>query len=34
VIAAVERMTRLEVVEVSIAVNDGHLPDEDTPESQ
>ena len=33
VIAAVERMTGLEVVEVNIAVNDVHLPDEDTPES-
>ncbi|GLP71024.1 MULTISPECIES: Asp23/Gls24 family envelope stress response protein [unclassified Streptomyces] len=32
VIAAVERMTGLEVVEVNIAVNDVHLPDEDTPE--
>jgi len=30
VIAAVERMTGLEVVEVNIAVNDVHLPDEDT----
>ncbi|WP_244809861.1 Asp23/Gls24 family envelope stress response protein [Streptomyces sp. So13.3] len=29
VIAAVERMTGLEVVEVNIAVNDVHLPDED-----
>lgn len=33
VIAAVERMTGLEVVEVNIAVNDVHLPDEDTQES-
>lgn len=33
VIAAVERMTGLEVVEVNIAVNDVHLPDEDTPEA-
>ncbi|WP_151477999.1 Asp23/Gls24 family envelope stress response protein [Streptomyces albicerus] len=33
VIAAVERMTGLEVVEVNIAVDDVHLPDEDTPES-
>ncbi|MGP4047553.1 Asp23/Gls24 family envelope stress response protein [Streptomyces sp. 2A115] len=33
VIAAVERMTGLEVVEVNIAVNDVHLPDEGTPES-
>lgn len=33
VIAAVERMTGLEVVEVNIAVNDVHLPDEDTPET-
>ncbi|MBB1255560.1 Asp23/Gls24 family envelope stress response protein [Streptomyces sp. OF3] len=29
VIAAVERMTGLEVVEVNIAVNDVHLPDDD-----
>ncbi|MFI7360008.1 Asp23/Gls24 family envelope stress response protein [Streptomyces avidinii] len=29
VIAAVERMTGLEVVEVNIAVNDVHLPDEE-----
>ncbi|MGW2521653.1 Asp23/Gls24 family envelope stress response protein [Streptomyces sp. NPDC001617] len=33
VIAAVERMTGLEVVEVNIAVNDVHLPDEDNEES-
>ncbi|MFI9761132.1 Asp23/Gls24 family envelope stress response protein [Streptomyces sp. NPDC051963] len=33
VIAAVERMTGLEVVEVDIAVNDVHLPDEDTPQT-
>jgi uncharacterized alkaline shock family protein YloU len=33
VIAAVERMTGLEVVEVNIAVNDVHLPDEDTSET-
>jgi uncharacterized alkaline shock family protein YloU len=33
VIAAVERMTGLEVVEVNIAVNDVHLPDEDAPET-
>ncbi|MET9911026.1 Asp23/Gls24 family envelope stress response protein [Streptomyces sp. NPDC006476] len=33
VIAAVERMTGLEVVEVNIAVNDVHLPDEDTLEN-
>ncbi|TRO55883.1 Asp23/Gls24 family envelope stress response protein [Streptomyces sp. IB201691-2A2] len=33
VIAAVERMTGLEVVEVNIAVNDVHLPDEDTLEA-
>ena len=32
VIAAVERMTGLEVVEVNIAVNDVHLQDEDTHE--
>lgn len=31
VIAAVERMTGLEVVEVNISVNDVHLPDEDEP---
>jgi len=31
VIAAVERMTGLEVVEVNIAVDDVHLPDKDTP---
>lgn len=30
VIAAIERMTGLEVVEVNIAVNDMHLPDEET----
>lgn len=29
VIAAVERITGLEVVEVNVAVNDVHLPDED-----
>jgi uncharacterized alkaline shock family protein YloU len=34
VIAAVERMTGLEVVEVNIAVNDVHLPDEDTQETR
>ncbi|MDJ0347484.1 Asp23/Gls24 family envelope stress response protein [Streptomyces sp. H10-C2] len=33
VIAAVERMTGLEVVEVNIAVNDVHLPDEDEDET-
>lgn len=33
VIAAVERMTGLEVVEVNIAVNDVHLPDEDMPQT-
>ncbi|MEX1653276.1 Asp23/Gls24 family envelope stress response protein [Streptomyces pseudovenezuelae] len=32
VITAVERMTGLEVVEVNIAVNDVHLPEEDTQE--
>lgn len=32
-IAAVEGMTGLEVVEVNIAVNDVHLPDEDTPQT-
>ncbi|WP_431903341.1 Asp23/Gls24 family envelope stress response protein [Amycolatopsis thermoflava] len=30
VIVAIERMTGLEVVEVNIAVNDVHLPDEET----
>ncbi|MEV7723480.1 Asp23/Gls24 family envelope stress response protein [Streptomyces sp. NPDC087917] len=30
VIAAVERITGLDVVEVNVAVNDVHLPDEDT----
>lgn len=35
IIAAVERMTGLEVVEVNIAVNDVHLPDEpDTDEEE
>ncbi|MEV5935093.1 Asp23/Gls24 family envelope stress response protein [Streptomyces sp. NPDC093250] len=34
VIAAVERMTGLEVVEVDIAVNDVHLPDEEEPEQE
>ncbi|MFI1183263.1 Asp23/Gls24 family envelope stress response protein [Streptomyces sp. NPDC020799] len=33
VITAVERMTGLEVVEVNIAVNDVHLPDEDEDEA-
>ncbi|WP_244177535.1 Asp23/Gls24 family envelope stress response protein [Streptomyces atriruber] len=33
VIAAVERMTGLEAVEVNISVNDVHLPEEDTPET-
>lgn len=33
VIAAVERMTGLAVGEVNIAVNDVHLPDEDTPQT-
>ena len=33
VVAALERMTGLEVVEVNIAVNDVHLPDEDTQET-
>lgn len=33
VIAAVERMTGPEVVEVNIAVNDVQLPDEDSPET-
>lgn len=32
VIEAVEQMTGLEVVEVNIAVNDVHLPDEEEPE--
>lgn len=31
VIAAVERITGLEVVEVNVAVNDVHLPDDDEP---
>lgn len=34
VIAAVERMTSLEVVEVNIAVNDVHLPEDDTQENE
>ncbi|WP_374227294.1 Asp23/Gls24 family envelope stress response protein [Streptomyces sp. JJ66] len=34
VIAAVERMTGLEVVEVNIAVNDVHLPDEESEERE
>ncbi|MFC7308634.1 Asp23/Gls24 family envelope stress response protein [Streptomyces monticola] len=33
VIGAVERMTGLEVVEVNIAVNDVHLPDDDEPDA-
>ena len=33
VITAVERMTGLEVIEVNIAVNDIHLPEEDGPEA-
>ncbi|MFD4947965.1 Asp23/Gls24 family envelope stress response protein [Streptomyces sp. NPDC058409] len=33
VIAGVERMTGLEVIEVNIAVNDVHLPDEDEEET-
>ncbi|MCC0100455.1 Asp23/Gls24 family envelope stress response protein [Streptomyces flavotricini] len=33
VISAVERITGLEVVEVNIAINDVHLPDDDAPES-
>ncbi|WP_375155374.1 Asp23/Gls24 family envelope stress response protein [Streptomyces aureoverticillatus] len=33
VIVALERMTGLEVVEVNIAVNDVHLPEEDTAET-
>ncbi|MER5951884.1 Asp23/Gls24 family envelope stress response protein [Streptomyces sp. NPDC001904] len=33
VIAAVERMAGLEVVEVNISVNDLYLPEEDTPET-
>ncbi|WP_432094576.1 Asp23/Gls24 family envelope stress response protein [Streptomyces sp. bgisy100] len=32
VISAIERMTGLEVVEVNIAVDDVHLPDEEEPE--
>ncbi|MFI6566152.1 Asp23/Gls24 family envelope stress response protein [Streptomyces sp. NPDC050534] len=34
VIAALERMTGLEVVEVNIAVNDVHLPDDETQEQE
>ncbi|MFD5229354.1 Asp23/Gls24 family envelope stress response protein [Streptomyces qaidamensis] len=34
VVNAVERMTGLEVVEVNIAVNDVHLPDEEEDESE
>ncbi|MEU0662619.1 Asp23/Gls24 family envelope stress response protein [Streptomyces lavendulocolor] len=34
VIAAVERMTGLEVVEVNIAVSDVHLPEDDDEESE
>lgn len=34
IIAAVERMTGLEVVEVNIAVNDVHLPDESDEEEE
>ncbi|MGF1426264.1 Asp23/Gls24 family envelope stress response protein [Kitasatospora sp. LaBMicrA B282] len=34
IIAAVERMTGLEVVEVNIAVNDVHLPDEPDEEEE
>jgi uncharacterized alkaline shock family protein YloU len=33
VITAVERMTGLEVIEVNIAVNDIHLPDDDEPDA-
>ncbi|MDG4857976.1 Asp23/Gls24 family envelope stress response protein [Streptomyces sp. T-3] len=33
VIGSVERMTGLEVVEVNIAVNDVHLPDDDEPDT-
>lgn len=33
VISAVERITGLEVVEVNVAVNDVHLPEDDTAES-
>lgn len=33
VISAVERITGLEVVEVNVAVNDVHLPDDDTADS-
>jgi len=33
VVAAVERMTGLEVVEVNVTVNDVHLPDDDSDES-
>jgi uncharacterized alkaline shock family protein YloU len=34
IIAAIERMTGLEVVEVNITVHDVHVPDEDTESSQ
>lgn len=34
IIMAVERMTGLEVVEVNIAVNDVHLPDEPDEEEE
>ncbi len=34
VVAAVERMTGLEVVEVNISVNDVHLPDEEETEDR
>jgi uncharacterized alkaline shock family protein YloU len=34
VITAVERITGLEVIEVNIAVNDIHLPEDDAPEEQ
>ncbi|WP_030677276.1 Asp23/Gls24 family envelope stress response protein [Streptomyces sp. NRRL B-1347] len=33
VIAAVERITGLEVVEVNVAVNDVHLPEDDNPDN-
>lgn len=33
VVASVERMTGLEVVEVNVTVNDVHLPDDDTDEA-
>lgn len=34
VVASVERMTGLQVIEVNIAVSDVHLPDDDAPEAE